>query len=92
MTEQEIENLVMDLSDCIKEVIAIGASPDEHFAIEIIDKKIFYYHGSAIPEKFESDFYAYGFIPYVEDVENAEDDSTIAIIASEMIGKALGIK
>jgi hypothetical protein len=89
MTEEEIENLEMDLEDCIKEAIAMGASPDERFAIEIIDKKIFYYQGSAIPEKFESDFYVYGFIPNVEDVED-EDDSTIAIMASEMISKALG--
>lgn len=90
MTEQEIANLEMDLEECIKEAIAIGASPDERFAIEIIDKKIFYYHGSAIPEQFETECFAYGFIPDVEDVED-EDDSTIAIIASEMIGDALGV-
>lgn len=86
MTEQEIANLEMDLSECIKEAIAMGGSPDEEIGIEIKDGKLFFYRESEIPEELQEPC-ATAYIPDVED----EDDNTIAIIASEMIGDALGV-
>ncbi|MEC4818954.1 MAG: hypothetical protein SAK29_37615 [Scytonema sp. PMC 1069.18] len=91
MTEQNIRNLELDLEDCIVEAIKIGAAPDERFAIEIIDGKIFYYHGTEIPEEFETDCYAYGTIP---DVELDEDDyhPNVRQLAKSMIKKAFNKK